>query len=363
MRKTITSLFFVLLAVSILAQIPSGYYNTAVGKTEAALKTALFNKISAHTSRTYNQLWTDFQTTDKRSDGKVWDMYSSCTFTFVTNQDKGSHTPECTAYNREHSFPKSWFKVASGDEDTEPMGTDLFHMYPTDGYVNEKRSNYPFGEVASASYTSNGGFSKLGSCSSPGYSGTVFEPNNEYKGDFARSYFYMVTAYESVVDTWNTSNTNASPHLNGTKYPAFTTWTIDLLLKWNNQDPVSTKEINRNNAVYNIQKNRNPFIDYPILAEYIWGSRKGSPWSLTSDVNEVKADFNISQPAEADKLIINTSEQNPEYRILSLNGILVESGKLNSASEIQTNQLKAGMYFVELRSENRKAIKKFIISR
>ncbi len=107
----------------------------------------------------------------------------------LTDADQcGNYGGEGDCYNREHSWPKSW-----SDEDA-PMYSDLFHLYPTDGYVNGRRSNYPFGDVGSASWTSMNG-SKVGSCSYPGYSGTVFEPIYEYKGDFARSYFYMTVRY------------------------------------------------------------------------------------------------------------------------------------------------------------------------
>lgn len=156
-------------------------------------------------------------------------------------------------------MPKSWF------HDAYPMYTDLFHLYPTDSYINNMRSNYPFGEVGTVTKQSEGGFSKLGKSAVSGYSGTVFEPADEYKGDFARTYFYMVTRYESEVAGWS------SDMLSGDAYPAFTDWALEVLLKWHRQDSVSEKEIDRNNAVYGIQHNRNPYIDYPVLAEFVWG--------------------------------------------------------------------------------------------
>lgn len=266
--KKILLLFLVLISLTVYSQEPSGYYNNAENKSDAALKTALFNIISSHTALSYDGLWTAFKTTDKRSDGRVWDIYSNTTnYTFGTNQC-GSYGSEGDCYNREHSFPKSWFN------DATPMYTDLFHLYPSDGKVNGMRSNYPFGEVGTVTYQSANGYSKLGSCSFPGYSGTVFEPADELKGDLARTYFYMVTAYEDKVSGWS------SEHLDGTKYPALNTWSVALFLKWNAEDPVSQKEIDRNNIIYSdFQHNRNPFIDHPDLAEYIWGSKKGQPWS------------------------------------------------------------------------------------
>ena len=133
------------------------------------------------------------------------------------------------------------------------------------------RANYPFGEVKTVQKQSAGGFSKLGSCSVAGYPGSapVFEPADEYKGDFARTYFYMATAYEPYFAEWAT--TEGGIMLDGTSYPGFRTWAIDMLLKWAADDPVSEKETARNEAVFSIQHNRNPFIDFPGLEQYVWG--------------------------------------------------------------------------------------------
>ena len=241
------------------ASAPDGYYQSAYGKSGFTLKSELSSIITKnHSVVSYDGLWEAFKSTDARSNGKVWDMYSNCEFTF--GDDKcGNYSNECDCYNREHSFPKSWFNDAS------PMYSDLFHLYPTDGKVNGMRSNYPFGEVSNPTYTSKNG-SKLGNNSTSGYSGKVFEPVDEYKGDFARSYFYMVTRYENQVGNWKSDMLES-----GNKTRAFKQWAVDLLLKWHRQDPVSDKEIKRNDAVYAKQHNRNPFIDYPELVEKIWG--------------------------------------------------------------------------------------------
>ena len=265
------------------------YYQAADGKKGAALKTALCGIIynrneGGSLDKAYKALWTHFQTTDKRDDGCVWDMYSGISnYTFGSPyQDNGSGGSEewittgpekDGKYNREHSFPNSWFggKVM-------PMYTDLHHMYPTDKLVNNKRSNYPFGETDGANYGTTKGyksansFSKLGANTYPGYSGMVFEPNDIYKGDFARTYFYMVTCYEEKLPDWYDKYSDSRPILDGSTYPGFQTWQLKMLMEWADKDPVSEKEINRNNAVYDIQENRNPFIDYPGLEEYVWGS-------------------------------------------------------------------------------------------
>lgn len=245
------------------AQIPSGYYSTATG-TGAALKTQLYNIIKGHTALSYSALWTAYQYTDRKADGTLWDMYSNCSFTYATDQC-GGYTNECDCYNREHSWPKSWFN------DATPMYTDLFHIVPTDGKVNGMRSNYPFGTVSSPTYTSGNG-SKLGPCSFPGYTGIVFEPVDEYKGDFARNYFYMATRYENIISSWHSNDVNAEAILQPNSFPVFEEWFVNLLITWHNADPVSQKEIDRNNVIYtNYQHNRNPFIDHPEYVAAIWG--------------------------------------------------------------------------------------------
>ena len=249
---------------------PSGYYSTCENKGGATLLTALQAKVGPHTAVSYDGLWDLFKTSDVRPNGKLWDMYSTKEWT--PGQSKcGNYKNVGDCYNREHSFPKSWFN------DATPMYTDAFHLYPTDGKVNGQRSNYPFGECASGttlpSYNGVDALGKLGKSTFPGYTGTVFEPDDQYKGDFARSYFYMAAAYNDRISTWS------SDMLARNKYPAFASWAVDLLLKWHRQDPVSQKEIDRNEAVYAKQKNRNPFIDHPEMVEYIWGEKKTQNWT------------------------------------------------------------------------------------
>lgn len=260
------------LTLSLFAQGPNNsgtYYQAADGRKGQALKTAMFNIIKTHKVLSYKKdLWNAFKTTDMRSDGKVWDMYSNVTnFTFGTDQ-AGNYKKEGDVYNREHSFPKSWFN------DQEPMYTDLVHLVPTDGYVNSKRSNYPFGETKGERYKSKNDFSKLGSCTYPGYKGIVFEPNDEYKGDFARIYFYMATAYEDKITGWS-----QSAILQNNAYQPYKDWQQKMLMEWSKKDPVSQKEIDRNAGIWSWQKNRNPFVDYPGLEEYIWGSKKDVTFS------------------------------------------------------------------------------------
>lgn len=259
-------LSLLILVAQLFAQGPNNsgtYYKNASGQKGKALKTALFKIISTHKDIGYSGLYACYEKTDKRADGKVWDMYSNTT-NFSFSDNNGNYKKEGDMYNREHSVPQSWFKEAS------PMKADIVHVVPTDGYVNNRRSSYPFGETNKPTWKSNNDFSKVGPSSVEGYSGTVFEPNDEYKGDFARIYFYMATCYEDKIAGW-VSNGTASTVLDGTSYPAYKTWYINMLLRWAKEDPVSQKEIDRNNAVYGCQQNRNPYVDYPGLEQYVWG--------------------------------------------------------------------------------------------
>lgn len=272
------------------------YYSAANNTCGATLKTKMrtiingycdgskFSQIS-YGSGYLNGVWGAFVTTDCRpGTTTIIDRYSNITSFTVGDDQAGNYKREGDVYNREHSFPKSWF----GGSTSAGAGTDLFHVYPTDGYVNNQRGDYPFGEVANPTYSSAGGYSKLGPCSYPGYAGKVFEPNDEWKGDFARSYFYMVTCYESDIVGWYnsySSSTYVDEVLDGTTYPAFKTWYLNMMLKWAQNDPVDAIEIARNEAVMAKQHNRNPFIDFPGLEQYIWGTLKTTNVSISNYVD------------------------------------------------------------------------------
>lgn len=258
------------MAFNAAAEAPAGYYDRAEGLNKGALLEALEEIVGDHTNVGYSGVWEVFKESDVRDDGTIWDMYSTSSYRPGRDQC-GNYSGVGDCYNREHSMPKSWF------DDQQPMYSDAFHLYPTDGWVNGRRGNYPFGECANGSLSASGGsvqpLGRLGNSTFPGYSGTVFEPDDEYKGDFARTYFYMAAAYNSLIDDWN------SPQLAGNSYPCFSSWSVNLLMKWHRQDPVSEKEINRNEVIYRWQHNRNPFIDHPELAEYVWGDNQNDGWT------------------------------------------------------------------------------------
>ena len=330
MKKLLLILLLPVFTIS-YAQPPAGYYSQADGLSGTALQAALHNIIDNHTVLTYNYLWTAFKTTDVLPSGKVWDMYSSVVWTFGTNQC-GNYDEEGDCYNREHSWPKSWF----GDK--APMNSDLFHLYPVDGYVNGKRSNYPFGEVTNATYTSTNG-SKLGSNTYPGYSGVVFEPIDEYKGDFARTYFYMSTRYYGEDNNWP-----GSAMVNKSQLKP---WALAMLKKWHDQDPVSAKETNRNNKVYGFQNNRNPFIDHPEYVAYIWG---GSVSTDHQDINRQLTAYPV--PAVSTCTIEHSGyySTNVSVRLLDLSGreLMEKHSTTDHTIVIDTETLGKGYYIVTL---------------
>ncbi|MDF2438314.1 MAG: bsn 2 [Bacteroidota bacterium] len=331
------------------AQIPPGYYNSAAGLTGPALESALHNIIDNHNSVSYASLWTHFQNTDQKSNGKVWDMYSDVPsgtppyeFTFGNDQC-GNYAGEADCYNREHSWPQSWFNSA-----TTPS-SDLFHLYPTDGYVNNRRSNYPYGTVGTATWTSlNGG--KLGACIDPGYTSIVFEPIDEYKGDLARSYFYMATRYLNEDASWaNSGATNKAVLL---------PWQASVLLTWSHLDPVSPKETARNNAVYGIQNNRNPYIDHPEWADSIWTI-------IVAGIEEntiSKLSVNIyPNPAQERFFIANEGAENlkVEITVTDALGRIIESHEdlnLTSASQesfsVNCEKWNKGVYYVVIKDRD-----------
>jgi len=239
----------------------NNYYGAAYGKTGADLKAALKTIISGHTDLGYDGLFTIYAVSDITPDGKIWDIYSdrdgtgmdrAYDFTISTKRC-GNYKNEGDCWNREHMIPQSKFGKA------RPMVSDAHHVLPTDGKVNGIRSSWPHATVGSASFTSLNG-SKLGSSSTSGYSGTAFEPINAYKGDTARIYFYFCVRYHNgSISAWESMNSGAK----------LKSWAQTLYKQWHAADPVSLKEQVRNNGVQQYQKNRNPFIDYPELADLI----------------------------------------------------------------------------------------------
>lgn len=333
--------FVLLFSTHLSGQIPPGYYDDTEGLTGEELRQTLHEIIDNHTVSNYSSLWWHFEVLDQKMNGKVWDIYSdqpggvpAYQYTFGSDQC-GNYNSEGDCYNREHSFPKSWF------DDQYPMYTDLFHLYPTDGYVNGKRSNHPYGPVGTATWTSTNG-TKVGFSNWPSYSGIVFEPIDEYKGDVARSYFYMLTRYMDQISQWE------SDMLSGDD---FAEWAKDVLLLWASEDPVSQKEIDRNNGIYGIQDNRNPYIDQPEFAAMVWDESTGTDDLMTEDpiVWYYQHQLYFANQQRVEQVwIMNTTGQ-----------VIFE--KVQPATIISLPDLPGGVYFAVARTPASSQAVKFIV--
>ena len=251
------------------ANIPAGYYSSLDGKSGQALKDAIHELALQHTTFSYGSLWIYFAETDCQADdrSKVWDMYSDNTYYF-----RGG-TSGVYGMHKEHSLPKSWW---GGYDETQGYAgyTDINHLYPANGDANMAKSNFPLGEVSNTTF--DNGVTKVGSPKTGQGGGcyAVFEPDDRYKGDFARTYFYMACAYQHYNWRYTYMMTNNS-------WKTLNEWSIDMLCRWARNDAVSDKEVNRNDAVQRYQNNRNPFIDIPELFEFIWGNRQGEVFNLS----------------------------------------------------------------------------------
>ena len=270
-RIILLSLFAVVMG-HMWAQGPNNtgtYYQSANGKKGSELKTALFNIIKNPGVVSYSGLGEKYKLTDKRADGYLRDWYSNITnYTWTGSNGNSS---EGAGWNKEHTVPQSWFNENS------PMKSDIVHVVPTDCWVNNMRSSYPLAEVATIKKYSANYYSILGTCKTEGYNGTVFEPNDEIKGDIARIYFYMATCYQDKVSNWTKGESQKV--FGNSPYPGLRDWVLAMMMRWSKQDPIDEVETARNNAVQEVQGNRNPFVDYPGLEDYIWGSLKDKSFS------------------------------------------------------------------------------------
>lgn len=256
----------------------------------------LHTMIKDHKVLSYDNVRADRAGVDIVSN-KVVDMYSSCPFGARDYCGYGTDFERCDCHNREHVLPKAWW----GGDKTVPMYTDLHHVIPTDFEANTQRQDYPYGEVSSQTWTN--GVSKFGKTTSFSTANVqVFEPADEYKGDIARIYFYMLTCYldYQLKQDKNVNSKLVFGYSSVKEQSKFTSEALNLFLKWYRNDAVSSKETTRNDKVEAKQDNRNPFVDYPELVEYIWGNKKNVPYSIETDLFEQK----IEQAAQR-KVVID----------------------------------------------------------
>ena len=287
MKKIYSILFSVCFSIGMLAEdIPAGFYEAINGKKDAELKTTLsqlvrggdryeYGVTTYHTSsnppewekgdlKAYGT-WQALPLTDMHPDGIVWDMYSNCVRYYPNKQGESG-----CSLNIEHCLPKSWW-----GGDVNEAYKDLFNLNPSDQRANGQKSNYAPGHVVKGDKFDNGSF-RMDSKSKSQYGYMCWEPEVQYRGDFARTYFFMATAYEYL--EW----TAYPDYISNSSYLMFSDAIIQVLLDWHRADPVSDKEICRADQISTIQHNRNPFIDYPELVEYIWGNKKGQKVNLNA---------------------------------------------------------------------------------
>lgn len=358
MKKII---FVFLSSIAAIAQVPSGYYSSATGNG-LTLKSQLSTIIeNSHTDQGYDAFdaFTAANDLDVYStyenDNSILDIYSErpntsdpYNYTPVTDEC-GNYNGEGICYNKEHVIPQSVYNQQL------PMRSDAHTLLPTDGRVNGFRSNYPFGEVGSSLISQSGisnptlNGSKLGNATMQGYNGTVFEPIDEFKGDIARIYFYFVTRYESQVSNWSSYDM-----FNGTSGVALADPFLEMLYDWHTNDPVSQKEIDRNNAIYNFQGNRNPYVDVPNYVALVWFPNMSAESVALSAINL------YPNPAKS-TLKFSGSQTITEVIIINTQGQKVFMQNINDVSStLNVSSLNQGMYFIQFRSENAFYTKSFI---
>lgn len=344
-RFLFTFLLLLLFSWGINAQnIPDGYYDKAVGLSNTSLKSALAAIIEDIDEQSYGSgTWTAFEKSDIKDDGSVWDMYSYNVRYFPGDGDAPSDM------NIEHSVAQSWFS-----ESYSPK-RDLHHLFPSDSSANSRRGNYPLGTTNTAAATNEA--IKVGSNTySSDFTGYIWEPLDEYKGDFARAYLYMFTCYEDL--SWTSSSSYVIN--SGETWPMFKDWYKEMLLEWCRLDPPSEKEINRNDVIYSIQGNRNPYIDYPELVEYLWGDLVGEAFttdttlpSITSPSSSSSCSFATVHYTESTTLEIEVKGVNLTSNItLSLSGTDVALFSINkttlSAAEVNEGTVVTATFTPEV---------------
>lgn len=281
----------------IFAAIPTGYYDAAQGLRDSLLRQALFDTIRGGVRVHYGTqgytypdnvyypgTWNCFPQTDVRADGRVWDMYSNTARYFPHDGGSGC------GLEIEHCLPKSWWGWYDKDtvRSSKRAYQDLYILNPADGQANGQKSNYPPGHVSEGDKFDNGSF-RMDNAKSSQYGWICFEPAAEYRGDFARTYFYVATAYADLA--FGAGKSEYLRYLSNETYLVFKPWLVEVLLDWHRSDPVSRKEIQRAEAVYAVQGNRNPYIDYPDLVEYIWGEKKGKTVDFASLICTAEEDY------------------------------------------------------------------------
>ncbi|WP_288763874.1 endonuclease [uncultured Weeksella sp.] len=372
MKKTLFTIGLFVLSMGSFAQIPDGYYNTATADG-FILKTQLKNIISGHNDRGYGALWDLYKKNNPKNgfkdiyyekDNTLLDIYSesptaSDPYNYIPGSGQcGNYVKEGDCYNREHLIPQSYFNKAT------PMVSDAFHIWPTDGYVNGRRANYPFGVVANAVWTSKNG-TKLGNNLnagySAGYSKTVVEPIDEFKGDIARVFFYFVTRYEDRMPSFYSSNSEVRAMFDGTANKAFSETFLKILYTWHIMDPVSERERNINDLIYYThQNNRNPFIDHPEFVNKIWKM----DMSIDNFDYQERKDIIVYTSANntVSVRLENSNKNIARLTLYNLQGqIVAQKENLRKEKTVELRSKQSGVYILKVEGKGLEINKKVIL--
>lgn len=359
----LTSLFFTNVVFGQLDY----YIDVDTNKRCLDLKIELFSKLNQDTyNRTYDAVYnfmSDHDIININNEEFIWDVYShkpigEQAYTYKPiDRCSATKSPnkEGDCWNREHVFPSSWFG-GSSTASQYAMYTDIVNLLPTDGYVNAQKGNMPIAKVKqSARQYQNG--SLIGTADIENLSGNVFEPIDEYKGDLARILLYMNVRYHDLFPSWSSTEFNKiKDSQNKSEYHAAY---INILLEWHEQDPPSQKEIDRNTRIDIHQNNRNPFVDYPQLASYIWKAENCTPVRVQEfEQMQVKL-----YPNPAQNYIFTPSTfDNQQYYVSDLSGRQIKSGQINS-SRLSLSELLNGTYFLFIKSDKKMSFSKFTVHR
>ena len=251
------------------------YYRKAEGLSGTQLKAALHDIIQPALVLGYGggpgKTWSGFWQTDQMEDLQVRDRYSN------TIRHLNPDLSAVAEMNIEHIWANSWWGHVQNN-----AYKDLFNLYPADATANGRKSNNPIG-VVDGSISFQNGVTKVGKSSSYRADSliTAWEPADQWKGDFARTYFYMATCYSHMTSLWTTTEglLTVDPKSPLLMRP----WVYNLMLEWAEADPLDEIEKERNEAIFDIQGNRNPFVDYPELCHYIWGEQNDRQFYCTEE--------------------------------------------------------------------------------
>ena len=350
MDRKITTLLVLSIAVCVSAIDVKTYYSSLEGKSGQNLINAVKDVSYTSTVLSYGQVLPSNSGADFNEKGYIWDMYSDCTFTRNDNCIGNIKTfSDCQCYNREHSVPRSWWGYNENKTDAEqPMNTDLHHIIPTDGNANSQRSAWAFDNVKGTPSWSNSAGAKLGG--GMHLSGTVFEVPDQYKGDIARIYFYMLCRYNDQNFCQGGKGSQYFSYSNGKA--AFTSTAAKIMVMWADGDPVSQKEVTRNNKVQQKQGNRNAFVDLPDLYQYIWGSKKGQVYHLPTALDDIEEEYSYTVDVEGLTLTVNTTNDNI-LAVYNMLGQVIYMQPVH-AQQTQIEVPQAGIYLISVGNQAKK---------